>query len=137
QSRALSASRLRVLGQPRAARPHRTRACARGDGGAADQGPRHAVRLGLGGAEAMSPKRVSVVVPVRDRREMLEALLAGLAGQSYSDFEVVVVDDGSIDGSGDAAKSAGENGLEVLVLRTEGVGAVEARKRGVMASQVE
>ena len=30
----------------------------------------------------MSPKRVSVVVPVRDRREMLEALLAGLAGRA-------------------------------------------------------
>lgn len=42
--------------------------------------------------------RVSVVVPsFNPRKELLSQLFASLAGQSLSDFEVVVVDDGSPD----------------------------------------
>jgi len=77
---------------------------------------------------------VSVIVPVKDRREMLAALLKALAAQSYRDFEVVVVDDGSTDGSGNEAKAASA-WLPVRVVRTDGVGAVEARKRGIAASE--
>jgi len=77
---------------------------------------------------------VSVIVPVKDRREMLAALLKALAAQSYRDFEVVVVDDGSNDGSGDEARAGGSRGLTVRVERTPGVGAVEARRIGVEAS---
>jgi len=74
-------------------------------------------------------------VPVRDRREMLGRLLDGMRAQAYRDFEVVVVDDGSSDGSGEEAVAASGNGLPVRVLRTTGVGAVEARRRGVESSQ--
>jgi len=83
----------------------------------------------------LSQPCVSVVVPVRDRREMLAALLKALADQTYRDFEVVVVDDGSTDGSGEAAESAA--GLDIRLVQTPGVGAVEARKRGVVASRGE
>jgi glycosyltransferase involved in cell wall biosynthesis len=82
----------------------------------------------------MSEPCVSVIVPVRDRREMLARLLEGLQAQRYRDFEVIVVDDGSTDGSGDEARAASSDGLRVRVLSTEGVGAVEARRRGVEAS---
>lgn len=42
---------------------------------------------------------VSVVVVTRDREERLRALLDSLLAQTVSDFEVVVVDDGSVDGT--------------------------------------
>jgi GT2 family glycosyltransferase len=84
----------------------------------------------------MSP-RVSVIVPVRDRRELLAHALEALAGQTYRDYEVVVVDDGSTDGSGKEAEIWGERGMAVTVVRTDGVGAVAARCAGVEAAHGE
>jgi cellulose synthase/poly-beta-1,6-N-acetylglucosamine synthase-like glycosyltransferase len=75
------------------------------------------------------PARVSVIVPVRDRRALLARCLDALDAQTYRDVEVVVVDDGSTDGSGDLAASRG-----VTVVRTTGVGAVAARTAGVAAA---
>jgi len=81
---------------------------------------------------------VSVIVPVRDRAELLEALLASLAGQTYSDFEVIVVDDGSTDASPEVAAQAAARGEAVRLVRQEsGVGAVGARVAGVAVARGE
>jgi len=76
---------------------------------------------------------VAVIVPVRDRRALIRSLLDALAEQSYRDFEVIVVDDGSNDGSGDEAERA--EGVQTRVVRTAGSGAVAARRAGVAASR--
>src|SRR5690606_2178999 len=76
--------------------------------------------------------RVSVVVPVRDRRAMLAELLHALAAQTYADAEVIVVDDGSTDGSAEEAERRG-----VRVVRGDGQGAVAARQAGVKAARGE
>lgn len=76
--------------------------------------------------------RVSVVVPVRDRRAMLTDLLDALDAQTFTDVEVVVVDDGSSDGSAEVAEARG-----VRVLRGDGEGAVAARQLGVKAARGE
>jgi glycosyltransferase involved in cell wall biosynthesis len=41
---------------------------------------------------------LSVVVPVRNGGEAFRRCLAALQGSTYSDFELLVVDDGSTDG---------------------------------------
>lgn len=79
----------------------------------------------------MTPPAVSVIVPVRDRGALLRACLDALHAQTFGDHEVIVVDDGSRDGSGAEAE---ERGHPVRVLRTPGVGAVAARRVGVRAS---
>jgi len=81
----------------------------------------------------MSP-RVSVVVPVRNRRDLLADCLDGLAAQTFGDFEVVVVDDGSTDGSGDGAAARTIAGKPVRVIDGGGQGAVHARRVGVAAA---
>ena len=43
---------------------------------------------------------ISVVVPVYNAEKYLERCLGSLAGQAYRDMEVVMVNDGSTDGSG-------------------------------------
>lgn len=81
----------------------------------------------------MPSPHVSVIVPVRDRRDLLGRLLDGLAAQTYRDFELIVVDDGSRDGSADLAEA--EHRFPVRVIRQQGAGAVAARDAGVAASQ--
>jgi 4,4'-diaponeurosporenoate glycosyltransferase len=56
---------------------------------------------------------VSVVVPVRDEAARLPALLAALAADGRSHPELIVVDDGSVDGGGDLARRAGATVVEV------------------------
>jgi glycosyltransferase involved in cell wall biosynthesis len=79
--------------------------------------------------------RVSVVVPVRDRRALLEELLDALDAQEFRDFSVVVVDDGSTDGSAEVAEARTVAGRPVLVVRQETAGAVAARSAGVQAAE--
>jgi glycosyltransferase involved in cell wall biosynthesis len=78
---------------------------------------------------------VSVVVPVRDRRDLLAATLDGLQAQTFDDFEVVVVDDASTDGCAEEALSRRATGLRVRVVPSAGRGAVAARRTGVEHSE--
>ena len=85
----------------------------------------------------MPAPRVSVIVPVRNRRDLLAGMLDALAGQTYRDFEVVVVDDGSTDGADEEALSRAGQDPPVRLLRSNGLGAIEARKIGVADSSGE
>jgi len=52
-------------------------------------------------------RRVTVVIPSRNRRDLLEALLPRLRRQTAAPAEILVVDDGSSDGSAEAAAQLG------------------------------
>jgi mycofactocin glycosyltransferase len=54
-----------------------------------------------------TPAEVTVAIPVRDRARDLAALLAALRPAPRRGMAVLVVDDGSTDGSGDVARAAG------------------------------
>lgn len=74
---------------------------------------------------------VSVVVPVRNRAALLERTLDALGQQTLRDHEVVVIDDGSTDGSPEVAERRAAADARVRVVRTGGAGAVAARRVGV------
>jgi len=74
---------------------------------------------------------VSVIVPVRNRRDMLRDLLQGLDKQTYRSFEVLIVDDGSRDGSDDLARTSMVAGRPVIALQSDGEGSLRARQMGV------
>lgn len=61
---------------------------------------------------ASSALTISVVIPVRDDAEYLERCLRALAGQTVRATEVIVVDNGSADGSGDVARRFGARVVE-------------------------
>jgi glycosyltransferase involved in cell wall biosynthesis len=83
---------------------------------------------------APSPVEVSVIVPVKNRRDLLQRALVALDGQTFRDFEVLVVDDGSTDGADEEAASTTVAGRPVRLLRNEGTGAVAGRLTGIRAS---
>lgn len=66
-------------------------------------------------------KLVSIVVPARDEARWIGAAVATMLDSSYRAREVVVIDDGSIDGTADVARvlaQRSEGALRVLVGRT-------------------
>jgi glycosyltransferase involved in cell wall biosynthesis len=74
---------------------------------------------------------VSVVVPVRDGASHLGAALDSVLAQGERVGEIVVVDDGSTDGSADVARSRGPL---VRVIAQSPSGAGPARNRGAAAA---
>jgi glycosyltransferase involved in cell wall biosynthesis len=82
-----------------------------------------------------APTRTCVIIPVRNRRDLLARTLDALNTQTADDFDVVVVDDGSTDGAGDLASSRTIADRPVRVLRTDGVGAVAARVLAIESSR--
>lgn len=72
---------------------------------------------------------VSVVIPVRDDAAALERCLARLAAQAVPPLEVLVVDNGSIDGSAAVARAAG-----ATVLHEDEPGILAAAARGFDAA---
>jgi len=67
------------------------------------------------------PPRLSVVVPCHNRAKYLDVHLRSLtwSALSASEFEVVVVDDGSEDGVGDVVAAWRRQGLDVRLIRVD------------------
>lgn len=77
--------------------------------------------------------RFSVIIPTYNSARTLQVLLASLDGQSFEDFEVIVVDDGSTDET--EARCAGHD-VRYQRMRTNS-GPAAARNRGVELSRGE
>jgi glycosyltransferase involved in cell wall biosynthesis len=71
----------------------------------------------------------SVVIPVYNRADLLKAAIASVLAQSWQFFEVIIVDDGSVDDVAAAVDSFGDPRL--VFVRQENRGASAARNRGI------
>ncbi|HJQ75543.1 MAG TPA: glycosyltransferase [Gaiellaceae bacterium] len=78
--------------------------------------------------------RVSVVVPAFDAEATVGAAVSSVLWQTYRDFEVVVVDDGSGDATGAIASSFPQ---PVRVVSQENAGVAAARNRGIAEAEGE
>ena len=85
--------------------------------------------------DSATPPRVSVVVPCYNRAELLDAALRSVAAQTFRDFEIVVVDDGSTDGTPLVLAEWERRGARVLRQANRGPSA--ARNNGVRAARGE
>ena len=85
---------------------------------------------------ARSPK-VSVVVPVYDVEPYLAACLRSISQQTYRNLEIVVVDDGSTDGSLEVARRARRHDRRIRIVRQPNGGLSSARNTGIAAATGE
>ena len=84
-----------------------------------------------------SPPRLSVVVPVYNGEAYLAECLDSLLSQDFSDLEVVVVDDGSTDGSATVAERYARRHEGVALVRSVNRGPGPARNLGVKHARGE
>src|SRR5262245_48697814 len=76
----------------------------------------------------------SVVIPVHNRRHLLPRALESVWAQTFTDFEVIVVNDGSTDGTGEWLASHGER---VLAITQPNRGPGAARNLGTREARGE
>lgn len=83
----------------------------------------------------MRTPAISVIVPVYGVELYIEACLRSIAAQTFQDFELILVDDGSKDRSIDIAREFLETtALSWRVLRQENQGLAAAREAGICAA---
>jgi glycosyltransferase involved in cell wall biosynthesis len=72
---------------------------------------------------------ISVIIPTYNRLHFVEKAIQSVYAQSYQDFELIIVDDGSSDGSGRALRNLLQPGTHYLYQENRGVSA--ARNTGL------
>lgn len=75
--------------------------------------------------------KLSIVVPVYNAEEYLNQCINSILEQSFKDFELIIVDDGSKDCSGSICDEYAKADSRVYVIHTENHGVVTARRTGV------
>lgn len=74
---------------------------------------------------------VSVIIPARDAEQTLAATLGSVLAQEFGDWEAIVVDDGSQDGTADIASHYARSDGRIRSISTSGAGVSAARNQGL------
>ncbi len=85
----------------------------------------------------MAGPRISVVVPFFNVADLLGDCLRSIAAQTFGDFEVIMVDDGSTDASSEIAKAQAAADPRFTLLQVRNGGPGYARNRGVEQARGE
>jgi len=75
---------------------------------------------------------VSVIIPTYNRGWILREAIDSVLAQDFTDYEMLVVDDGSTDDTGEILDSYGR---DLIVLRQDNQGVSAARNRGIAESR--
>lgn len=77
---------------------------------------------------------ISIIIPVYNVRMYVEKCIQSVLNQTYKDIEVICVDDGSTDGSGEICDEYAKMDSRVKVIHQNNGGVVSARKKGLKAA---
>lgn len=80
---------------------------------------------------------VSVVVPVYKVEAFLQECIDSILTQTYTDFELILVNDGSPDASGRICDENAKKDVRIRVLHQENLGVTRARANGVSMARGE
>ena len=80
---------------------------------------------------------ISVIIPVYNVGEGLPECLDSVCSQTYRDLEIILVDDGSTDGSGQICDDRAAEDPRILVIHQENKGVSGARNAGLLIATGE
>lgn len=75
--------------------------------------------------------KISIIIPVYNVKDYLSDCLHSVLGQSFKDIEVVLVNDGSTDGSGDICDRFAAEDERIRVIHKQNGGQAQARNMGL------
>ena len=74
---------------------------------------------------------VSIIVPIYNAEQYLRRCVDSILNQEYTDFELLLVNDGSTDASGDICEEYGDQDPRVIVIQKENTGVSDSRNRAL------
>ena len=74
---------------------------------------------------------ISIIVPAYNVEKFLPICIDSIVAQTYSNFELIIVNDGSTDSSGEICNSFAKNDARIKVVHQENKGLVNARQSGL------
>ena len=80
---------------------------------------------------------ISVIVPVYNVENYLYKCISSIITQSYGNFELILIDDGSIDKSGEICDSFSEKDNRIKVIHKVNEGVSSARNYGLKQARGE
>lgn len=80
---------------------------------------------------------ITVIVPVYNVEKYLRRCLDSIIGQTYQNLEILCIDDGSIDNSGEICEQYAARDARIKVIHQENQGLSTARNRGLDAAEGE
>ena len=75
--------------------------------------------------------KISVIVPVYKAEKFLSACIESILNQTYHDFEVILVDDGSPDSSGQICEEYAKKDSRIKVIHQKNAGVAASRNVGL------
>lgn len=78
---------------------------------------------------------ISVIVPIFNKEDLLSRCVESILKQSFMDFELMLVDDGSTDGSGILCDEWCKKDKRVKVIHQQNAGVSAARNQGIVCSK--
>lgn len=82
----------------------------------------------------MGEKKISVVIPVYNTEKYLETCLKSIVNQTWENLEIILVDDGSRDQSGEICDAYAKKDSRIVVVHKENGGLSSARNAGICAA---
>lgn len=82
-------------------------------------------------------KKLGIIVPIFNAEPYLEQCVNSILGQTYTDFEVTLVNDGSTDRSGEICDAFTHKDSRIHVIHQENAGKLLARYRGAQSLNCE
>jgi len=79
--------------------------------------------------------KISVVIPVYNKAKYIQATVNSVLQQTFKDFELIIIDDGSTDNSAEIINSFDDNRIKFITQKNNGV--ANARNKGVQIAQTE
>lgn len=80
---------------------------------------------------------ISIVIPIYNAEKTIGYTIESILNQKNADYEIIIVDDGSSDNSGEICRSYSLNDERVRYVHTENRGVSEARNEGIKLAKGE